>query len=45
MEESKHSSNDRHTIVMVDNVRIHASHKFKEKIADWMIDKKLIVWY
>ncbi|MGO0305073.1 transposase [Endozoicomonas acroporae] len=45
MEESKHSSNDRYTIVMVDNASIHTSHKFKEKIADWMIEKKLIVCY
>ena len=45
MEESQHSSNDRYTIVMVDNASIHTSHKFKEKIADWMIEKKLIVCY
>ena len=45
MEDSKYSSNDRYTIVMVDNASIHTSHKFREKIADWMIEKKLIVCF
>ena len=42
MGDSKYSSNDRYTVVMVDNASIHTSQKFREKIADWMIEKRLI---
>ena len=45
MGDSKYSSNDRYTVVMVDNASIHTSQKFREKIADWMIEKRLIVCY
>ncbi|WP_051786315.1 transposase [Endozoicomonas numazuensis] len=38
-------SNDRYTVVFVDNASIHTSHKFRAKGADWMIEKKLIVCF
>ena len=45
MEDPKYSSNDRYTVVMVDNASIHTSHKFRAKVEDWMIEKKLIVCF
>ncbi|MDB2384674.1 transposase [Endozoicomonas sp.] len=45
MEEPKYSSNDRYTTVIVDNASIHTRHKFKSKIADWIIDKQWIVCF
>ena len=45
MEDPKYSSDDRYTVVMVDNASIHTSHKFRAKVEDWMIGKKLIVCF
>ena len=41
----EYSSNDRYTVVMIDNASIHTSKEFREKLDDWMIDKKLIVCF
>lgn len=45
MEDAKYSSGDRYTVVMVDNASIHTSHKFRDRVEDWMIEKKLIVCF
>ena len=45
MQDPKYSTNDRYTLVVVDNASIHTCQKFREKLDDWMIDKKLIVCY
>ena len=45
IEDPKYSSNDRYTVVMVDNASIHTSHKFRAKVEDWMIEKRLIVCF
>ncbi len=34
-----------YTVVIVDNASIHTSKKFRAKIEDWMIEKKLIVCF
>lgn len=41
----KYSSGDRYTIVMVDNASIHTSRLFREELADWAIEKKVLVCY
>ena len=41
----KYSSNDRYTIVMVDNASIHTSKLFRERVIDWAIEKKLLVCF
>ncbi len=45
MADEKYSSNDRYTVVMVDNASIHTSKKFCARIDDWMIEKKLLVCF
>ncbi len=45
MEEPKYSSNERYTIVMVDNASIHTSKLFRERVIDWAIEKKLLVCF
>ena len=45
MEDEKYSSNDRYTVVMVDNASIHTSKKFRARIADWILEKKLLVCF
>lgn len=45
MADDKYSSNDRYTVVMVDNASIHTSKKFRERIADWILEKKLWVCF
>ncbi|PJE78666.1 hypothetical protein CI610_02388 [invertebrate metagenome] len=32
----KYSSNDRYTVVMMDNASIHTSKHFRERLDDWM---------
>ncbi len=41
----KYSSGDRYTVVMVDNASIHTSRLFREELADWAIEKKILVCY
>ena len=41
----EYNSDDRYTVVMIDNASIHTSKQFREKIDDWMIDKRLIVCF
>lgn len=45
MQDSRYSSNNRYTLVVVDNASIHTCKKFREKRDDWMLEKKLIVCY
>ena len=45
MQDQKYSTGDRYTLVIVDNASIHTCKKFREKLDDWMIEKKLIVCY
>ena len=45
MEVPEYSSNDRYTLVFIDNASIHTSHKFRARGTDWMIKKKLIVCF
>ena len=45
MEDEKYSSNDRYTIVMVDNASMHTSKKFRARIDDWILEKKLFVCF
>jgi len=41
----KYTSEDRYTVVMVDNASIHTSRLFREKLTDWAIEKKILVCY
>ncbi len=45
MQDQKYSSDDRYTLVIVDNASVHTSQKFTEKRDNWMIEKRLIVCY
>lgn len=45
MADQKYSSGDRYTVVMVDNASIHTSKLFREELADWAIEKKVLVCY
>ena len=45
MQDQKYSANDRYTLVVVDNASIHTCKKFKEKLYNWMTEKRLIVCY
>ena len=45
VQDPKYSSGDRYTLVVVDNASIHTCKKFREKLDDWMLEKKLIVCY
>ena len=45
MEDKKYSSNDRYIIIMVDNASIHTSKKFRARIDDWILEKKLFVCF
>lgn len=44
MQNSKYGAGDRYTLVVVDNASIHRC-KLREKLNNWMIEKKLIVCY
>lgn len=41
----EYSSGNRYTVVMIDNASIHTSKQFRERLDDWMIDKKLIACF
>lgn len=41
----EYSTDDRYTVVIIDNASIHTSKQFREKLDDWMIEKKLIVCF
>ncbi len=45
IQDPKYSTGDRYTLVVVDNASIHTCKKFREKLDDWMIEKRLIVCY
>ena len=39
MQDQKYSSNDRYTVVMIDNASIHTCKKFRDKLIDWWIGR------
>ena len=39
MQDQKYSSNDRYTVVMIDNASIHTCKKFRDKLMDWWIGR------
>ena len=45
MQDPKYSSNERYTLVIVDNASMHTCQKFQDRLDDWMIEKRLIVCY
>ena len=45
MQDPKYSSNERYTLVIVDNASMHTCQKFRDRLDDWMIEKRLIVCY
>lgn len=45
MQDPKYSSNERYTLVIVDNASMHTCQKFRYRLDDWMIEKRLIVCY
>ncbi len=45
MASPRYSSDDRYTVVMIDNASIHTSKQFREKLDDWIIDRKLIACF
>ena len=45
MQDPKYSSNERYTLVIVDNASMHTYQKFQDRLDDWMIEKRLIVCY